>query len=297
MNQYRLAWTPGVMLGWVLMMGWASSVAAPATLVQSATPTTQKIIYLERLLGSVSGRRLAESDDPTVRRQLKLTRQELAAARQAWEQNQAARADTHVQSAFAAMTVASRRLPSSDATDQQAERSRYQQLRDGIDVFRQAHARNTQRLKATEGDAGRGYDVLAVENLVSQAAQRAAVHDYAAAIVSLQQAQALVTGALRGMMHQRTLVHELDLNSPEAEFDYEYRRYLGYVELIPVAIEDLAPSEQTEADMQGAAEKAAWMAAQAQDRAQRGDHPVAIRMLLDATELVRGALRWAGVSM
>ena len=39
------------------------------------------------------------------------------------------------------------------------------------------------------------------------------------------------------------LKHELNIDTPEGEYQYEMNRYLGYVDLVPVAIEEKKPNK------------------------------------------------------
>src|SRR3569832_1434881 len=98
-------------------------------------------------------------------------------------------------------------------------------------------------------------------------------------------------------MQHRTLVHEVTLVTPEDEYRYELQRYHGYVEQIPVAIEMRVPPPATVTSKRASVDKAQWKLEQAESKAGAGDYPVAIRMVLDATDEVRSALRQAGVEM
>lgn len=263
-----------------------------------ATSPEQRIAHLERLLRSRSGERVAASADAEVQRLLAEMRTQLGSAKAALAASDAAAAQTRSLDALATFMQASRRLPEHEATDTQALVARYETARHGIEVFLQAHRRNQDVLRAAEGEAAvAAFDDAAVARLVAAAAQQADAGDYAAANERLVEAQRLVTTAIRTMLHERTLVHELRLDTPEQEYEYELRRYHGYVELIPVAIELRVPAAETVASMQAVVGRAQAMAEQAQDHAGRSDYPVAIRMLLDATDEVRVALRQAGVEM
>ena len=113
----------------------------------------------------------------------------------------------------------------------------------------------------------------------------------------LNEAQAIVTSSLQGMLNNKQLVIELDIDTPEKEYFYELRRYQGYEDLIPVAIDVKKPTEMAIDTMHKLSEKAQWMSEQARSKALAGDYPVAIRMMMDATDVVKQALRVAGVTM
>ncbi len=284
-----------------LVWNQAAMASAPraerdADAMRAATPVAQRLSYIESLLRSKTGQRLNASDDAIVKKQLSDIREYLAKAKAALQAGDTARAEQWSGEIMAALMAASRRLPD-DADDLQAEQLRYKNLRQGIDVFQQARQRNAGRLSTEENKSAPGFDAKAVADWVREGDHAAAGGDYRTANAFLLNAQEALTGAIRGMLNHRTLVHELKLDSPAAEYQYELQRYQGYADLIPVAIDMRAPPAQTITQMLASMDKAQWMARQAGRTADKGDYPVAIRMLLDATDVVRGALRDAGVEM
>lgn len=271
---------------------------APFAQVADSTPPPQLIANLERLLRSATGQRVAAADDVQAQQLLADARAQLAAAKAALAVGDATAARAAAHAALLRFMDASRRVPSEDGADRQAQAQRYQNLRQGIDVFLQAHQRNAGRLATAEGgEAVVGFDADAVTRLVREAEQQAAGGDYPDANLLLAEAQGQVTSAIRGMMQHRTLVNDIKIASPAEEYQYELQRHQGYVELIPVAIEVRTPPAETVASMKATAIKAQAMMQRAKDTAGAGDYPVAIRMVLDATDEVRAALRQAGVEM
>src|SRR3569832_2285822 len=228
---YVLTWAIGVFPA----MSAANS-PLEAREIAVATPAAQRIVNFERLLGSVTGKRVAASGDAAVKSSL-------------------AEARTLLTRAKAALAA------------------------------------------GDEAAAVTGVDGQGVAHLVEEAEQKAKGGGYAEANALLAEAQEQVTGAIRQMMQHRTLVHEVTLDTPEDEYRYELQRYHGYVELIPVAIEMRVPPPATVTSMRASVDKAQWMLEQAEGKAGAGDYPVAIRMVLDATDEVRSALRQAGVEM
>lgn len=287
-----------LLCGVFLLSGHAAASTGATGAVREATPVDQRIVNFERLLHSVSGERVAASGDAGARRLLSQSRDAHARAKAALAAGDTDAAKASMNEALAKFMEASRRLPDEDPADAQVLEARYRTLRQGLEVFQQAHQRNFDRVQTAEG-AGSGveFDAAAVARLVAEAEQKAQHADYAAANALLTMAQQQVTGAIRGMMQHRTLVHEVVINTPRHEYEYELRRFQAYVELVPVAIEMRVPPEATVTSMRASVDKAQWMLEQAGDKAHAGDYPVAIRMVLDATDEVRKALRDAGVEM
>ncbi len=279
---------------------FAATAVAPrdSGAVQASTPVAQRLAYIESLLQSQTGLRLAASTDPQVKQLLSQLRERLAKAKTAAQADDTMRAEQWSREIMVSLMEASRRLPGNDEDERRAQQMSYQNLRQGIEVFQQAHQRNSSRLSAKEGKtAVVGFDAETVAGWVRDGDRAALGGDYVTANAFLLNAQQAITAALRDMLNHRTLVHELKIDTAEDEYNYELQRYQGYADLIPVAIDMRSPPPQTISEMLAVMDKAQWMVQQARLTAGKGDYPVAIRMLLDATDAVRTALRAAGVDM
>lgn len=268
------------------------ALAAPRD-VSASTPVETRLDYLQKLLQSRSGQTLARQDTATIGNILDM----LAKANQALAAGDNAKADKLSREAVAILMKGIRQLPDDPEITQQL-RKRYTNLRQGLEKFSHAQSSNRQRLANETGqDKGRDYNHAKVAELIRLADGDAGKGDYERAISRLTEAQTMVTASLQGMLNNQTLVNTLDIDTPEKEYFYELRRYLGYEELIPVALEVKVPPPDVVSQMQQKGERAKWMAAQAREKAMAGDYPVAIRMVMDATDVVREALRQAGVDM
>jgi hypothetical protein len=140
------------------------------------------------------------------------------------------------------------------------------------------------------------YDRAAVAQKKSEAAALAAKNNYVKANEVLQDAQRLVTMALHKMLDSQTIVYDLKFDSPAEEFDYELRRYKGYEDLIPVAIEMKKPAPGAVKLMESFLAKAQKRRDEAKQKAAENDYAEAIGMVQQATTMVRRALRMVGVS-
>ena len=60
---------------------------------------------------------------------------------------------------------------------------------------------------------------------------------------SLEKAQRIITVALHKMLNNQTIVYDLNFETAEEEFQYELKRFSGYEELIPIAVEQKKPAE------------------------------------------------------
>ncbi len=140
------------------------------------------------------------------------------------------------------------------------------------------------------------YDKAKVKQLVDEAKAMAAKKKYVHANENLLEAERMITSSIQQMMDKQQIVYELKFNTPKDEYDYELRRYKGYEDLVPVAIEQKAPNENLKKLMDMYVQKGKEQKAAAEGKAKEGDYPLAISMILSATEQIRLALRTVGVS-
>ncbi len=171
------------------------------------------------------------------------------------------------------------------------DREHYEQSVASIKYFKEAHSRQ----KDNEGHQVTGFDGDLVEWLLGEATVLASEGRYVPAAKIVKHVRTLITKALRDTLNGQDIVVTLDVSTPELEFKYEYRRYLGYEELIPVAIERMQPDKETLKLVAYYKEEGKSMAQQALDKQLERAYPIAISMILDATRSIQMALRTAGV--
>ena len=150
-------------------------------------------------------------------------------------------------------------------------------------------------LKAGGDQSAVDYDKKQVATLMDEAQKLADKNDYVNANKKLEQAQHLITAAIQKMLHSQTIVYDLNFETPQEEYEYELKRFGGYEELIPVAVEQKKPNEGTKKLMDSFVEKGQKKRDIAIETAKEGDYPRAIAMMQDATKDIRRALRMVGV--
>ncbi len=182
--------------------------------------------------------------------------------------------------------IAPKQLPV--RTEQEKAEDKYHHMQDSIDAFVAAHQR-------IQGEEVVGFDQDLVQWLLEEAKKLAGKQSFPAAMEILSHVRTLITKAIRDTLDGQDIVVKLDISTPELEYAYEYRRFLGYEELIPVAIERMRPNADTLKLIAYYAEEGKRMANTAQDKGMEGDYPIAISMILDATRRIQLALRTAGV--
>lgn len=281
-----------VSLSAILFCSTPAQLSAAPRDVSHSTNAELRLEYLGKLLDSRSGQRLAQHNNGETKTKIY---QMLDQARSAIDANAEEKADDLTKRALKTFMGAIRELPE-DPEEVERYKNRYEEMRRGLEKFTFAQEDNKQRFSEDENEA-KEYNRKQVNKLLSQADKNAAAGDYEKAVVRLSEAQTIVTSSLQGMLNNKQLVIELDISTPEKEYFYELRRYQGYEELIEVAIDVKKPSEMAVETMLKMGDKAKWMSDQARSKAMQGDYPVAIRMIMDATKVVKQALRLAGVTM
>ncbi len=265
--------------------------AAPRD-VSHSTNVELRLEYLNKLLESRSGQRLAQHNNgktkAKVSRMLNQAKTEISAGN-----NEKANAIT--KQAVKLFMSAVRDLPE-DPEETARFKARFENMRRGLEKFTYAQEENTQRF-AEENNSANQYSKAQVNKLLAQADKEASRGDYESAVSRLAEAQSIITSSLQGILNNKKLVIELDISTPEKEYFYELRRYQGYEGLVAIAIDVKKPSEMAQETMIKLGDKAKWMSEQARDKAIEGEYPVAIRMMMDATKVVKQALRLAGVTM
>jgi len=192
------------------------------------------------------------------------------------------------------MSEATRLVPGEEEMAQLAEN--YKSSLDEIRGYQKSHKANLMRLVKTGSvPEGARYDEADVNKKLSEAQALADRKNYIRANAVLGKVQRAITVALHKMLDSTTLVYDLNFETAADEYEYELKRFVGYEELIPIAIEAKKPAPGAIKLMESFHEKARKRRDQAVARAAAGNYPDAIAMLQQATKTVRRALRMVGV--
>ncbi len=273
----------------------ATAAKAPAKAQVSEAKVKQKLMFAEMMVNGQGAKRVMASSDAEAKELLQEAKKDIAASREKLLAGALPEALALADKALKSVGEASRRVPSEDANAQQAKH--YEELKRGLADFEASYANNYGRLaKAGKVPAEAVYDKAKIAALKSEAGVLASKGEYAKANAKLEAAQSDVTMALHKMLDSQTLVYDLKFATPADEFDYELKRFTGYEELIPVAVEMKKPAPGALKLMDSFVEKARKRRDEAIDKAKSGDYPVAISMMREATKTVRRALRMVGVS-
>ncbi len=272
-------------------IGMANSVAVEGPKV-SDVELKQKLSYASMVVISKPAKRVKNSNNSEAKALFESSQNKLTAARKLQKAGDNRAAMKLIDEALRNMSLASQMVPSEGLKGEQKQRynSVLEQLYQQEKSYKEAYERLLQ-----EGEDVVGYDQSEVSAYKSSAKAHADAQHYTAAITDIEQADRIVTTVLNEMLDSRTVRYELNLDTPQGEYEYEHNRYLGYAELVPVAIEEKKPSAGQMMLLNNFVDKSKAMNAKGEAMAEDGNYPDAIRLMQEATKQVRKALRMLGV--
>jgi len=176
---------------------------------------------------------------------------------------------------------------------------RFKEILDGTKAFAESYRRNFKRLSEQKGGKEKTplikVNMKEIDAVIAKAQQLATERHYTEAIILLSKSQKTLTSALSKMLNAQTVSYELVFKTPKDEYEHELARYQSYEELVPIAIEQRRPPQQSIDLMSNFVAKAKKIKVQAGPVAAGGDYKKAILMLQGATSNIRRALRLVGV--
>jgi len=249
----------------------------------------EKLLYAELMFSFKPAQRITQSNNHEAKRLLGESKLQVQKARELFDKGDLEAADHAVKESYRLMARAAGMVPGQHVREM--ERKRYPEMIAGLDHAIELHQANYDHYKKPEERAVYQFDHDLVNYYRVEAALLAEQEQFKQANQKLEQARRLVDNAIANMMDSQTVVYQVDVSTPQKEYQYELGRYHSYEELIPVAIEMKQPSKMQLMLVQRNVDKAQWMLEQAQQTADGGDYPRAIRMVMDAAKEIRKALK------
>jgi len=255
----------------------------------------QKLMFAEMMLGAQGTKRVLASESNEAKQLVAVAKKKLDEGREQSLAGALPEALALADQSLKMLSEAARLVPGDEEVAQQAEdyKTTLAEIRD----YQKSYRDNIKRMEKSGGVADDiKLDEKKLATTLAQAKSLAEKKDYVGANKLLQRARTTITGALHKILDSKTIVYDLKFDTPEDEYEYELMRFGGYEELIPVAIEAKKPAPGAIKLMESFLSKARSRRDEAVAKADAGDYPMAIAMLLQATKTVRRALRMVGVS-
>jgi len=255
----------------------------------------QKLMFAEMMLGAQGTQRVLASESNEAKQLVAVAKKKLDEGREQSLAGALPEALALADQSLKMLSEAARLVPGVEEVSQQAEN--YKTTLAEIQDYQKSYRDNIKRMEKSDGGAGDiKLDEKKLAATLAQAKSLAEKKDYVSANKLLQRARTTITGALHKILDSKTIVYDLKFDTAEDEYEYELMRFVGYEELIPVAIEAKKPAPGAIKLMESFLSKARSRRDEAVAKADAGDYPMAIAMLLQATKTVRRALRMVGVS-
>jgi len=102
---------------------------------------------------------------------------------------------------------------------------------------------------------------------------------------------------LNKLMGSAVMTYEAKFKSPAEEFNYEMSRYHSFEELVPIALEQLKPSEGSIKISDRYVQASRTARDTAKQQAASGDYQTAIATLQEAVKQLQTALKTLGLSV
>lgn len=255
----------------------------------------QKLMFAEMMAGAQGSKRVQSSQNNEAKKLLADAKQLVKDARTKSMVGALPEAYEMANQALKMLSAATRLVPGEEELAELAEN--YKNMLAEIQDYQKSYQNNVKSLEKKDSlDDGIKYDEKKFNAVLAEAAGFAEQKNYVHANKLLEQAQTTVTVSLHKMLDSKTLVYDLNFETAADEYEYEVKRFVGYEELIPIAIEAKKPAAGAVKLMESFLTKARKRRDEAQAKADAGDYPAAIGMMLQATKTVRRALRMVGVS-
>ena len=261
----------------------------------TAAKVKQKLVFAEMMVNSKTAQRITDSQNAEAKKILEQAKKSLAEGKEKSKAGALSEALEMFDAALKMMREARRLVPSTAEITQLAEN--YKETLAEIKDFQKSHKDNLALMEkaGAVSDEAR-YDEKAFALTLVEAQSQADKKDYVKANALLKKAKEVVTVALHKMLDSKTLVYDLNFKTPADEYAYELKRFSGYEELIPIAIETKKPAAGAIKLIDSFVNKGRKRRDEAQGKADAGDYDAAIGMVQQATKSIRRALRMAGVT-
>ena len=261
----------------------------------SVAMVNQKLMFAGLLISSANSSRVKSSSNAEAKQMQEKAEKLVGRAKEKLKSGDNQEAYNNAEEALKLLKDASGLVPNEEEIV--ALKESHQELLSAIHNFEQSHKESYDRmLKAGGKGSAVDYDKKQVATFKEDARVLAAKADYVNANKKLEMAQHIITTAIQQMLNSQTIVYDLNFATAEEEYQYELKRFGGYEELIPIAVEQKRPNEGLKTLMESYVKKGQGMRKTAIETAKDGDFPRAIAMLQDATEEIRRALRMLGVA-
>lgn len=240
--------------------------------------------------------RIAASNNADAQALYRVAQTAFAEARAALAAGDAQHANTAFDSALQLMHLARKMLPaeSGAAVDLQA---RFASQMKSVESLRHSYRDRLAAIRSEHPAAPPDELLAKIDLLVDEARRESAGGRYEAATTTLLNAERRLSEALRDAIGSTTVEYRRASDRPEQVYREELARNQSYVELLPIAVEQLKPPPDTVAAMNRLVDSNLDRRRLAEQQLAGRNTEAAIATLRHATEAIEDMLKQAGVSV
>jgi len=292
-----IRWIIGILVLGVVQAGFAQT-SVPQGGADIPLGLSQKHAFARSLIEDASvAKRIQASQDEEALRLLALAGDRYNGALDALKAGDFARAEKQLDESMSAIGKARRRVPDVAALVAR-QRADFQKLLESIDSMQKSYLSYLKRGKSSSTSAGNETDALAnlgVTKLVDAAQINAKEGHWDDALRTLGKAEQVVKSALGSVLGATLIDYTQRFATLAEEYASEIERNRSYLELIPVAINELKPTEDAKQTIDGLVEqdRAAIDLAHEYERLQ--DYAKALAHVRAGTTYLQLALSAAGL--
>lgn len=273
----------------------AASLFAMGVWAQGVERATveQKEAFVRRLLDdSPAGRRVVDSGHVEAIGLLERARNQHRAAQANLTSGDLVAADRALNEALWSAGKARQIVP--DPMDRTIlDRFQNARLRAGVESLRAAYERHLRRVRGPGAAVDREFEH--VDALVAEAGTLADAEMLVQANRALQNAERELMEQLNSLLSASTFRYTERFENPADQFAYELDRNTSYGELVPIALAEYRPPNESLKSISAHVERGNQLRAEAQQSAGRKDFRAALRQVRAATAELQRALATAGL--
>jgi len=264
---------------------------APRVPVEQAT-TQQKAEFVGNLVTrSVAAKTIEDNGDDAAKASLARARALVAEARSELAAGRYEAANGMLDEALRLVNTEARKLSETEVKGERLHEA-YDKRRNAVAIFLAAYERVASDKELSAATAAQ---VAEIRRLVRAAEDLAAAGKIGEANDILDRAYVAARGDIREMREGQTLVRSLNFETPEAEYRYEHDRNDSHIMLLQFAIAEKNPPETRRTRIEELRVQAMDLRAEAEAKAQAGDHTDAIGTLVGSTDVLLKAIRLSGL--
>lgn len=241
--------------------------------------------------------RIKASQDTEALRLFALAKENYASAIASVKGGDYANAEQQFNDAMSAMGKARRLAPDAAAlaAKQRAEYAEKLQSVEGLEKSYRGYLKNAGRKPGAAGSETDESASLGISRLLEAAKRHAAENRPGDALRALDKAEQVMLSALNRVLGSTTLDYAMKFETPAEEFAFELERNRSYVELVPVAIAEYKPKEESRQIIEVLVNQSREAVEQARGYAAQKDYQRALASVRSGTEYLMNALGVAGL--